>query len=94
VIENLWASKWPYNMQLNGKTVVKMESYVDPNNNNQWQKVCDFIDQGGWGRQRAECRGACDQIVTWGGPIAALRWDDGNGIEIKNLSIREIVPPA
>jgi hypothetical protein len=29
-----------------------------------------------------------------GGPIAAFRWDDGNGIEIKNLSIREIVPPA
>jgi hypothetical protein len=33
-----------YNMQLNGETVVKMESYVDPNNN-QWQKVYDFIDQ-------------------------------------------------
>jgi hypothetical protein len=74
-----------YNMQLNGKTVVKMESRVDLNNNNQWQKVYDFIDQGGWGSQRAECRGACDQIVTWGGPIAAFRWDDGNGIEIKNL---------
>src|ERR687892_855166 len=83
-----------YNMQLNGKTVVKMESWVDPNNNNQWQKVYDFIDQGGWGSEGDECRGDDDQIVTWGGPIAAFRWDDGNSIDIKNLSVREIVPPT
>ncbi|MGH9984399.1 MAG: discoidin domain-containing protein, partial [Nitrososphaeraceae archaeon] len=83
-----------YNMQLNGKTVVKMESWVDPNNNNQWQKVYDFIDQGGWGSEGGECGGAPDQIVTWGGPIAAFRWDDGNSIDIKNLSVREIVPPS
>jgi hypothetical protein len=83
-----------YNMQLNGKTVVKMESWVDPNNNNQWQKVYDFIDQGGWGSEGDECRGDDDQIVTWGGPIAAFRWDDGNSIDIKNLSVREIVPPS
>ncbi|MGH9913059.1 MAG: hypothetical protein ACRD4W_11495, partial [Nitrososphaeraceae archaeon] len=83
-----------YNMQLNGKTVVKMESWVDPNNNNQWQKVYDFIDQGGWGSQGDECRGDDDQIVTWGGPIAAFRWDDGNSIDIKNLSVREIIPPT
>jgi hypothetical protein len=82
-----------YNMQLNGKTVVKMESWVDPNNNNQWQKVYDFIDQGGWGSEGGECGGAPDQIVTWGGPIAAFRWDDGNSIDLKNLSVREIVPP-
>jgi hypothetical protein len=83
-----------YNMQLNGQTVVKMESWVDPNNNNQWQKVYDFIDQGGWGSEGGECNGEPDQIVTWGGPIASFRWDDGNSIDIKNLSVREIVPPA
>ena len=47
-----------YNMQLDGKTVVKLESYVDPTNNNQWQKVYDFIDQGGWGNEGGECNGA------------------------------------
>jgi len=82
-----------YNMQLNGKTVVKMEIWVDPNNNNQWQKVYDFIDQGGWGNEGDECRGNKDQIVTWGGPTATFRWDDGNSIDIKNLSVREIIPP-
>ncbi|MFZ0555373.1 MAG: Ig-like domain-containing protein, partial [Nitrososphaeraceae archaeon] len=83
-----------YNMQLNGKTVVKMETYVDPNNDNQWQKVYDFIDQGGWGNADGECKGASDQIITWGGPTATFRWDNGNSIDIKNLSVREIVPPT
>ncbi|MGC1131990.1 MAG: hypothetical protein WA941_04150 [Nitrososphaeraceae archaeon] len=60
-----------------------MDSWVDLyNNNNQWQKVYDFIDRGGWVSQRAECRGARDQIITWGGPIAAFRWDDENSIDI------------
>jgi hypothetical protein len=81
-----------YNMQLNGETVVKMESWVDPNNDNQWQKVYDFIDQGGWGSEGGECNGESDQIVTWGGPIASFRWDNGNSIDIKNLSVREITP--
>ena len=35
-----------------------------------------------------------DQIVTWGGPIASFRWDNGNSIDIQNLSVREIAPPA
>jgi len=35
----------------------------------------------------AECRGAPDQIVTGGGPIASFRWDDGNSIDIKNLVV-------
>jgi hypothetical protein len=83
-----------YNMELNGKTVVKFETYVDPNNSNQWQKVYDFIDQGGWGDEGGECNGAPDQIITWGGPIATFRWDDGDSIDIKNLSVREIIPPT
>jgi hypothetical protein len=81
-----------YNFQLDGKTAVKMESYVDPNNDNQWQKVYDFVDKGGWGSEGGECRGAPDQIITWGGPAAVFRWDNAN-IDIKNLSVREIVPP-
>jgi hypothetical protein len=82
-----------YNFILDGKTAVKMESYVDPNNDNQWQKVYDFVDKGGWGSQGGECKGAPDQIITWGGPVAAFRWDNAN-IDIKNLSVREIVPQS
>ena len=81
-----------YNFLLDGKTAVKMESYVDPNNDNQWQKVYDFVDKGGWGSAGGECKGAPDQIITWGGPQATFRWDNAN-IDLKNLSVREIVPP-
>jgi hypothetical protein len=83
-----------YNMEQNGQTAVKLETYVDPNNNNQWQKVYDFTDEGGWGDEGGECNGEPDQIITWGGPIASFRWDDGDSIDIKNLSVREIVPPT
>ena len=81
-----------YNFLLDGKTAVKMESYVDPNNDNQWQKVYDWVDKGGWGSAGGECKGTPDQIITWGGPQATFRWDNAD-IDIKNLSVREIVPP-
>jgi hypothetical protein len=81
-----------YNFLLDGKTAVKMEVYVDPNNDNQWQKVYDWVDKGGWGSAGGECKGTPDQIITWGGPQATFRWDNAN-IDIKNLSVREIVPP-
>jgi hypothetical protein len=27
---------------------VKMESYLDDQNNNHWKKVTDLVDNGGW----------------------------------------------
>jgi hypothetical protein len=82
-----------YNTIINGETAVKLELWVDPNNDNNWQKVYDFIDQGGWGNDGGECNGEPDQIISWGGPIASFRWDGANSVDIKNLSVREIVPP-
>jgi hypothetical protein len=82
-----------YNFQQDGKTVVKLEIWVDPALNNNWQKVYDFVDSGGLGTAGGECGGAADQIITWGGPIAAFRWDNANDVSIKNFSVREIQPP-
>jgi hypothetical protein len=82
-----------YNTLVNGETAVKLELWVDPNNDNNWQKVYDFIDQGGWGNEGGECNGNPDQIISWGGPIASFRWDGANSVDIKDLSVREIVPP-
>ena len=87
-----------YNFQQSGKTVVKLEIWVDLNpdsatGRNQWQKVDEFVDSGGWGSSAGECGGKPDQIITWGGPIATFRWDNANNVSIKNLSVREIVPP-
>jgi hypothetical protein len=81
-----------HNTIINGETAVKLELWVDPNNDNNWQKVYDFIDQGGWGNEGEECHGKPDQIISWGGPIASFRWDGANSVDIKNLSVREIVP--
>jgi hypothetical protein len=80
-------------MQQDGKTVVKLEIWVDPNNTNTWQKVYDLIDSGGLGSDGSKCGGAPDQIITWGGPIAVFRWDNANDVSIKDLSVREIQPP-
>jgi hypothetical protein len=82
-----------YNFQQGGKTVVKLELWVDPTLTNNWQKVDEFVDSGGFGSSAGECGGKPDQIITWGGPTATFRWDNANNVSIKNLSVREIVPP-
>jgi F5/8 type C domain/Putative metal-binding motif len=87
-----------WNMVQDGKTVVKMEIWVDKNEDgNQdgpWEKVDENIDGGGWGTEGGECGGKPDQILSWGGPIATFRWDGATDVDIKNFSVREIQPPS
>jgi hypothetical protein len=81
-----------YNIQEGGKTAVKLEMWLDKDNNNQWVKVNERVDNGGWGNNGGECGGEPDQIITWGGPIATFRWDSASDVDIKNFSVREIQP--
>ena len=87
-----------YNMEQNGETVVKMEIWLDKNEDGKqdgpWVKVDENIDNGGWGRSGRECGGEPDQIITWGGPIATFRWDGATDVDIKNFSVREIRVPS
>jgi hypothetical protein len=87
-----------WNMEQNGNTVVKMEIWLDKNEDGKqdgpWQKVDENIDSGGWGSEGEECGGESDQIITWGGPIATFRWDGASDVDIKNFSVREIQPPS
>jgi hypothetical protein len=87
-----------YNMEQNGETAVKMEIWVDKNEDGNedgpWEKVDERIDAGGWGSQGRECGGEPDQIITWGGPIATFRWDGASNVDIKYFSVREIQPPS
>jgi hypothetical protein len=78
------------NIQENGKTVVKEQTWIDKNNDNNWVKIFDFVDRGGMGSQGTHCGGSPDQIITWGGPISTFRWDRMPDVDIKNLSVREI----
>lgn len=82
-----------YNFVQNGKTVVKLENWLDNNNNGNWAKIYEYTDAGGWGNQGTQCGGDPDQIITWGGPIATFRWDSATDVDIKNFSVREIQPP-
>ena len=87
-----------WNMVQNGQTVVKMEIWVDKNEDGKqdgpWVKVDENTDSGGWGNSGNECGGASDQIITWGGPVATFRWDGASDVDIKNFSVREIQPPS
>ena len=86
-----------YNIKNN--TAVKMESYIDENANNNWRKITDLVDEGGWFANSsdkvfnsAHCNKPKDYIITNSGPIAAFRSD--NIIwQFKDLSVREINAP-
>jgi len=81
-----------YNIVQDDKTMVKLELWVDKNNNNDWTKAAEKTDKGDWGNTGGECGGEPDQIITWGGPIASFRWDGATDVDIKKFSVREIAP--
>ena len=77
-------------------TAVRMQSYLDDNNNNQWVKVADIIDDGGWYADAsdnefysADCGKPKDYIITDSGPTVTFR-SDNIVWDLKNLSVREI----
>jgi hypothetical protein len=81
-----------YNVEKNGHLAVKLEIWLDKSNDGNWQKVYDYIDDGGWGNDGQNCGGKPDQIISWGGPLAAFRWDNAEDVDIKDFSVREILP--
>jgi hypothetical protein len=81
-----------YNVERNGHLAVKLEIWLDKSNDGNWQKVYDYIDDGGWGNDGQECGGRPDQIISWGGPLAVFRWDNADDVDIKDFSVREILP--
>jgi hypothetical protein len=83
---------------IDNDTSVKMESYIDDNNDNVWKKVNEVTDEGGWFANSsdeefnsANCNKPKDYIITNSGPIATFRADN-IAFDFKNLSIREIQP--
>ena len=73
-----------------GRIAVKMENWVDRNSDQHWEKIYEYVDSGGWGRDGIDCGGRADQIISWGGPIATFRWDSANDVDFKSMSVREI----
>src|SRR6476659_5317621 len=81
-----------YNVEKSGHLAVKLEIWLDKSNDGNWEKVYDYIDDGGWGNDGQACGGRPDQIISWGGPLAAFRWDNADDVDIKDFSVREILP--
>jgi hypothetical protein len=85
-----------YNIDNN--KAVKMESYLDDQDNNHWKKVTDLVDNGGWYARGSDeefysagCGRAKDYIITNAGPIATFR-SDKMLWDFSDLSVREIQP--
>lgn len=82
-------------------TGVKQELWInesgDPGLLENWEKVVDHIDTGGWGTVGDDlgCLNASpDQRMLWGGPIITFRWDNATNVDFKWLSAREIKVPS
>src|SRR6266516_3113840 len=85
---------------INNNTAVKMESYLDDNNTNNWVRVTNLTDNGGWYADTsdkkfysANCGKPKDYIMTNSGPEVFFR-SDNMILDFKNLSVREIQAPT
>ncbi|MGV8106892.1 MAG: discoidin domain-containing protein [Nitrososphaerota archaeon] len=73
---------------------VKLESYIDKDNNNNWQKATEFIDKGNWGDDMSHCNARTDgAAITWGSPMIIFK-SNGVTYDFKKFSARQIVPPT
>jgi hypothetical protein len=85
---------------INDDAAVELESYLDYKNDNEWTKVTDLVDDGGWYANSsddefysADCGRPKDYIITNGGSVVTFR-SDNTIWDFKNLSVREISPPG
>jgi hypothetical protein len=72
---------------------VKLESYIDKDDNNQWMKVAELLDNGNWGNDMTHCGAKTEgAVINWGSPMIIFK-SDYITYDFKNLSAREIAPP-
>jgi hypothetical protein len=84
-----------YNITVDGKPAVKMESYLNENADKvSWTKVFENVDAGDFGGDASHCGASNDAMpITWGGPNAVFRWDGATDVDFKWMSVREIQAP-
>ena len=97
---NKWIGWKTIMYNLENDSSVKMESYLDVDANNNWERVSEVEDNGGWYADTSDeefysvdCDREKDYIITNSGPIATFRADNLI-FDFKNFSIREIKPPS
>jgi hypothetical protein len=96
---NKWIGWKTVMYNLESDSSVKMESYLDIDAKNNWEKVSEVEDNGKWYADTSDeefysvdCGKEKDYIITNSGPTATFRADNLI-FDFKNLSIREIKAP-
>ncbi len=98
-ILNRWIGWKVIMYNINNNKAVKMEAYLDNNDDNHWKKVSDLVDDGGWYARSsndefysANCNRPKDYVITNSGPFVTFRSDNIDW-DFADLSVREIQPP-
>jgi len=82
---------------INDNKAVKMELYIDKDNNNTWEFMGEKIDAGDWttsGTPDMKHCGATSNlaIISWGSPKVIWKWNLPLKVDISKMSVREIIP--
>jgi hypothetical protein len=98
-ILNRWIGWKVIMYNIDNAKAVKMESYLDDNDNNDWRQVSEIVDDGGWFARSsdevfysADCARPKDYVITNSGPLVTFR-SDNMVWDFADLSVREIKPP-
>jgi hypothetical protein len=80
------------NVTVSGREAVRLELWLDDDDDPRtWTKAYEWTDDGSWGGDASRCGAPAKAMpITWGGPIAAFRWDSALDVDFKWLSVREI----
>ena len=70
---------------------VKLELWVDNKADNNWTKIAEMIDGGGWSNRVESCGRELDHVISELRPRVMFRVDNAT-FEFKNFSVREIEP--
>jgi hypothetical protein len=98
-ILNRWIGWKVIMYNIDNNKAVKMEAYLDNNDDNHWKKVSDLVDDGGWYARSsndefysANCNKPKDYVITNSGQFVTFRSDNMDW-DFADLSVREIQPP-
>lgn len=71
---------------------VKLESHVDKQANNHWEKADEFVDSGNWGNDMTRCGAKTSgAVISWASPMVIFK-STFVTYDFAYLSVREIQP--
>lgn len=72
---------------------VKLELWEDDKADNNWVKIAETTDNGGWSAKVGLCGREADHVISEPRPRVTFRIDNAT-FEFKDFSVREIQPPS